>query len=101
MKVCYARDIFRSELKPSLRTMQNFNQGGCENIEKLCDFLEYFWRWYNYLDVVIYFKVGYLSKAGNKKKPFSEEDDPRLMIKDFKILQSEPKERKEETNNLN
>jgi hypothetical protein len=44
MKVCFARDIFRPELTASLRTTQDLNRRGFENVGKLFDFLEYFWR---------------------------------------------------------
>jgi hypothetical protein len=73
MKVCYAREIFRPELTAALRTMQDFNQRGFKNVEKMCDFLEYFWRWYNYHDVCNLKKSTF--QRLEIKKPFSEKDD--------------------------
>jgi hypothetical protein len=51
MKVCYARDIFRPELVAALRCMSDMYQIGFENVEALTDFLEFFWKWFNYHDV--------------------------------------------------
>jgi hypothetical protein len=75
-KVGYAREIFKPELTSSLRTMHDLNQRGFENVEDLCRFLEFFWTWYNYLDVCN-LTQHYMQRL-DAKKPFSDPDDPRL-----------------------
>lgn len=83
IKVCYARDIFRPELVAALRCMSDMYQIGFENVEPLTDFLEFFWKWYNYHDVCNL--TQHYQQRLEIKKPFSDTNDERLYELDEEI----------------
>lgn len=76
MKVAYARDIFKPEAVAVFRCMKDMFQRGLENVVPLTNFLEFFWKWFNYHDVCNL--IQHYKQRLDMKKPFSDPSDERL-----------------------
>lgn len=85
MKVAYAREVFKPEVVAPLRCMQDMYQSGFQHVQPLTEFLEFFWKWYNYHDICNV--TQHYQQRLDIKKPLSDPKDDRLYELDVTIPQ--------------
>ncbi|KZS10457.1 Uncharacterized protein APZ42_025079 [Daphnia magna] len=85
MKVAYARAVFKPEVVAALRCMQDRYQSGFQHVQPLTEFLEFFWKCYNYHYICN--MTQHYQQRLDIKKPFYDPNNDRLYELDVTIPQ--------------